>query len=84
MYEPLLPHARHSTENLIAKLYLEKQIRALKPPKSGIKTLFLLKMSDLFLAVGERIRPEEIQVYNSVNQFCTRKGLQWKVKRSQY
>jgi len=66
MYEPLLPHARYGTENLIRKLYLEKQIRAMKPPKRGIKNIFLLKISDLFLAVGERIRPEEIQVYNEV------------------
>lgn len=66
MYEPLLPHARQSTENLIMKLYLEKQIRALQPPKRSFKKIFLLKMSDLFLAVGERIRPEEIQVYNEV------------------
>lgn len=66
MYEPLLPHARVSAESLIRRLYLEKQIRALKPPKSSIKNRFLLKASDLFLAIGKRIRPEEVQVYNQV------------------
>lgn len=66
MYEPFLDHARRTNTELFKKMFLEKQIRSMKPKKRGMKAWLLLRLSDLLLAVGKRIRPHEIQVYNEV------------------
>jgi hypothetical protein len=66
MYEPLLDHARRNNTDLVKKMYREKQIRSIKPKKRGLVAWLLLKLSDLLLAAGIRIRPHEIQVYNEV------------------
>lgn len=66
MYEPFLDHARRSNSDLVKRIYLEKQIKATKPKKRGVKTWLLLKLSDLLLSAGKRIRPYEIQVYNEI------------------
>lgn len=66
MYEPFLDHARRSNTDLVKKIYLEKQIRAMKPKTRGMRAWLLLKLSDFLLAAGKRIRPHEIQVYNEV------------------
>lgn len=66
MYEPLLQHARRGNADLVKKIHLENQIRSLKREKRGMKAWLLLKLSDLLLAAGKRIRPRQIQVYNEV------------------
>lgn len=66
MYEPFLNYARRSNADLVKQIYLEKQIRSLRPEKPSMKTWLMLKLSDLLLAAGKRIRPQGIQVYNEV------------------
>ena len=65
-YEPFLDYARRYNDDLVKRIALEKELEALKPPKSRLLNGFLLRASDLLLAIGERIRPQENQVYNEV------------------
>jgi hypothetical protein len=66
MYEPFLDYARQQNNELVKRIALDKQLKALKPPKSRLRDRFLLRTSDLLLAAGEKIRPQENQVYNEV------------------
>lgn len=66
MYEPFLDYARQQNNELVKRIALEKQLKALKPPQSSLWDRFLLRTSDLLLAAGEKIRPQENQVYNEV------------------
>jgi hypothetical protein len=66
MYEPFLDYARQQNNELVKRIALEKQLKTLKSPKSRLWDRFLLRTSDLLLAAGEKIRPQENQVYNEV------------------
>ncbi len=67
MNDLYLHHARQHNENLVNEIYLEKQIMALRPKRLGMRERILMRISDLMLAAGLRIRPKEIKVYNEVN-----------------
>ncbi|HZD56707.1 MAG TPA: hypothetical protein VE136_08295 [Anaerolineales bacterium] len=66
MYEPFLDYARQRNEAMVKRVTLEKQLKALRPVNTSLRHRLLLKLSDLLLATGERIRPQENQVYNEV------------------
>ena len=91
MYEPFLDYARQRNDELVKHIALEKQLKALKPVNIRLRDRLLLKISDLLIAAGERIRPQGNQVYNEValkTSHCYAyllsgsKGI-WKINHSQ-
>lgn len=64
MYEPLLDYARQSNQELIRRLALAKQIKGYRSQNPHWQERLLLNLSNLLLSLGNKIRPQEFEVYN--------------------
>lgn len=58
--ELLLDYARQSNADTIMKIKTEREIKAIRSKRRGLRDRVLLTLSDLLLAVGQGIRPKKI------------------------
>ena len=59
MNEVYYNYIHQKNEQILQSFLVEKQLKALRPKRNGLRERLLLSLSDALLALSLRIRPEE-------------------------
>lgn len=59
MHELLLDHARQNNQAHVRQVQVQKMLAPVKSSRMSLRTRILLSLSNILLATGQRIRPEE-------------------------
>ena len=59
IHELLLDHARQINQEHVRQVQIQKMLAPVKPSRLSLRIRILLSLSNILLATGQRIRPEE-------------------------
>jgi len=59
MNEVYYNYIRQKNEQILQSVEIERQLKALRPKRTGLRERLLLSLSDALLDLSRRIRPEE-------------------------